>query len=654
MSALDELPVPPAELQAALDRIPGRPARGARASPRRASRPTTAPSVEQPAALRAATGSRSARWPCPVDRAGCYVPGGRAVYPSTVLMTAVAGPGGRRARGRAGRAARPRDGRVPDVTLAAAALAGVDEVYRIGGAQAIAALAYGTESIAPVDVIVGPGNVYVAVAKREVAREGLVGVPSAFAGPCEVVVVADGTVAGRLRRHRRHRAGRARSRRPGLADHLGRGRGRRGRPTPSPGSWPTSPRRADIEATLAAGGYAVLVDGARAGDGRRQRHRPRAPRADGATTPRRSSPLVRHAGAVFCGPWAPASRRRLPRRAVSHVLPTFGSARFGQALTVDDFPKHVHVVDRRRGRAARGRRATWSPLAEAEGLAAHAEIDPAAAGRRAVTPRRARPRRPAALEGYHSPQVDGAGAAQHQRVARAAAGGVARRARRRAVPRSTGTATPTAPRPSCGPAIAALHGVAARAGVRGQRLERGAADAAASPTAARAGAVATFEPTYALHGHIARITGTEVVEGERRADFTARPRRGPPGAGRAPSRPSRSSARPTTRPAWSSPRRRCGEVLGRRARAASWSTRPTGSSRPWSALDLVDDDRPLVVTRTFSKTWSMAAARLGYLRRPGVARGRARQGRAAVPPRRGQAGRRPPGAATSSTRWRRG
>src|SRR5439155_10059598 len=83
------------------------------------------------------------------------------------------------------------DGHVADVTLAAAALAGVDEVYRVGGVQAIAAMAYGTETVRPVDVFVGPGNIYVSVAKREVAQEGRVGVPSAFAGPSEVVVVAD-------------------------------------------------------------------------------------------------------------------------------------------------------------------------------------------------------------------------------------------------------------------------------------------------------------------------------------------------------------------------------------------------------------------------------------------------------------------------------
>ena len=133
------------------------------------------------------------------------------------------------------------DGNIPDSTLAAAAIAGVDEVYRIGGAQAVAALAYGTETIDPVDVIVGPGNVYVAIAKREVAQEGLVGVPSSFAGPSEVVVVADGSVDSGLRRHRRHRAGRARSRRTGLADLLGARRWSMPSTPPSNGWWRATP-----------------------------------------------------------------------------------------------------------------------------------------------------------------------------------------------------------------------------------------------------------------------------------------------------------------------------------------------------------------------------------------------------------------------------
>lgn len=124
----------------------------------------------------------------PVARAGCYVPGGKYAYPSTVLMTAipasVAGvpeialclpPG--------------KDGSLPASALGAARIAGVTEVYRVGGAQAIAAMAYGTESIPKVEVIVGPGNIYVALAKQQVA--GLVGIDS-IAGPSEIAIVTDG------------------------------------------------------------------------------------------------------------------------------------------------------------------------------------------------------------------------------------------------------------------------------------------------------------------------------------------------------------------------------------------------------------------------------------------------------------------------------
>jgi histidinol dehydrogenase len=123
-----------------------------------------------------------------VSAAGLYVPGGTASYPSSVLMNAMA----------AKAAGVPRlvmvvpapDGKIAPLVLAAADLAGVDEIYRVGGAQAIAALAYGTETIRPVDIIVGPGNAYVAAAKREVF--GRVGIDM-IAGPSEILVVADGT-----------------------------------------------------------------------------------------------------------------------------------------------------------------------------------------------------------------------------------------------------------------------------------------------------------------------------------------------------------------------------------------------------------------------------------------------------------------------------
>jgi sulfopropanediol 3-dehydrogenase len=124
-----------------------------------------------------------------VERAGLYAPGGRARYPSTVLMTAA--PARVAGVGSIALCVPPAaDGRVDPATLCAAAIAGVDEVYRIGGAQAIAAMAYGTDSVPAVDVIAGPGNAYVAEAKRQLF--GRVGI-DLIAGPTEVLVIADET-----------------------------------------------------------------------------------------------------------------------------------------------------------------------------------------------------------------------------------------------------------------------------------------------------------------------------------------------------------------------------------------------------------------------------------------------------------------------------
>ncbi len=303
----------------------------------------------------------------PVRRAGCYAPGGRAPLASSVLMTAiparVAGvdevvlcspPGP--------------DGRVAAPVLAAAAIAGVDEVYAIGGAQAIAAMAYGTTTVGAVDVIAGPGNLYVAVAQRLVAQEGIVGVPSAFAGPSEVVVVADDSAP----------AAYAAIDIVVQAEH-----------GPDGLSWlvtwseevagaveeeverltALAPRRQEIAATLERGGWSVLVDGPR-----------RAMDVCNVVAPEHLElitadpealvPLVRSAGAVFCGPWAPASVGDYIA-GPSHVLPTARSARFSSALGTDDFLKRVHVVSVDRDALAKVTPHV-AALAEAEGLAAHA------------------------------------------------------------------------------------------------------------------------------------------------------------------------------------------------------------------------------------------------------------------------------------------
>ena len=302
----------------------------------------------------------------PVDRAGCYVPGGRAWYPSTVLMTAVP----------ARAAGVPEvvvcvpptsDGKVIDVTLAAASIAGVDTVYACGGAQAIAALAYGTDTIEPVDVIVGPGNVFVALAKREVS--GIVGVPSAFAGPSEICVVSDGSanpryVAIDLMVQAEHGP-------DGLSWLIAYDEATvDGVEKAMSDLLAVAPRQADIESTLAVGGHVAIV---RDGEQAIEVANTIAPEHLQIMTTDADSlaPMVRHAGAVFLGELAPASLGDYIA-GPSHVLPTNGTARFGGALGIEDFTKDVHIVSvtedtmRWAGRHV-------ETLATAEGLDAHAE-----------------------------------------------------------------------------------------------------------------------------------------------------------------------------------------------------------------------------------------------------------------------------------------
>ncbi|HUR77818.1 MAG TPA: histidinol dehydrogenase [Acidimicrobiales bacterium] len=304
----------------------------------------------------------------PVERVGVYVPSALAPLISTVLMTAlparVAGvtevvlcttPG--------------RDGKVAEGILAAAALANVDEVYAIGGAQAIGGLAYGTESLRAVDVIVGPGSIYVSEAKRQVASSGLVGVPSSFPGPSEVVVIADETTPPDLAAI-------------DLIVQIEHG--------PDGLAWlitwsetaadaiesavsrlvADAVRRDVIEANLAANSFVAIVDDPEAAIEVANAVAPEHLQLMSAD-PESLLPLVKHAGAVFCGVFAPASVGDYIA-GPSHVLPTYGSARFASALRVDDFLRAVHVVSL--DEAALGRVAPHvAALAEAEGLAAHAQ-----------------------------------------------------------------------------------------------------------------------------------------------------------------------------------------------------------------------------------------------------------------------------------------
>ena len=304
----------------------------------------------------------------PVDRAACYVPSALAPLVSTVLMTAV--PAKVAGVGEVVMVTSPRpDGSVAPGILAAAAIAGVDEVYRVGGPAVIGALAYGTQSIRPVDVIVGPGSARVAQAKREVASAGLVGVPSAFAGPSEVVVVADASTPSAWAAidvvlQAEHGP-------DGLAWLITWDEAVADAVTEAVAEIvPRSPRREHLEATLAEGGYAVLCDG--------PEHAIEIANAIApehlellVADPDALLPLVRHAGAVFCGPYAPASVGDY-LAGPNHVLPTYGSARFSGALRVDDFLKHVHVVSVDQA-ALQSVGEHVIALATYEGLDAHAE-----------------------------------------------------------------------------------------------------------------------------------------------------------------------------------------------------------------------------------------------------------------------------------------
>ena len=303
----------------------------------------------------------------PVDRAGLYVPSALAPLLSTALMTAVPAKVAGVPETVLCTAPGP-DGAVDDGILAAAAIAGVDEVYRVAGPAAIAALAYGTESIRPVDVIVGPGSARVAQAKREVASSGLVGVPSSFAGPSEVVVIADETavvadVAIDIVLQAEHGP-------DGLAWLICWDDGLRAAvDTEVAAIVAASPRREHIEATLADAGYAVIVDGPDSAVDVANVIAPEHLEIQTAD-PDALLPRVKHAGAVFCGPWAPASVGDYVA-GPNHVLPTYGSARFGGALRVDDFCKHVHVVTLDEA-ALRDLAPHVEAMAEAEGLDAHA------------------------------------------------------------------------------------------------------------------------------------------------------------------------------------------------------------------------------------------------------------------------------------------
>ncbi|MBO0711547.1 MAG: histidinol dehydrogenase [Acetobacteraceae bacterium] len=302
------------------------------------------------------------RW-TPLDAIGLYVPGGKAAYPSTVLMGAI--PARAAGVGRIAMCVPSPDGPLNPPVLAAARRAGVSEIYRIGGAQAIAALAYGTASIAPVDRIIGPGNAYVAEAKRQVF--GHVGI-DAIAGPSEVVVLADEgndprLLALDLLAQAEHDEA-AQSILITDSDHLADAVAQA-----VPAELASLPRATIARASWEAHGAIIVVrdweEAARLADRLAPEHLEIMVHDPSAVFAR-----IRHAGAAFLGRFCPEAVGDYVA-GPNHVLPTGRTARFASGLSVFDFLKRTTWIEAgERGLAEVGPAAIT--LAEAEGLDAHA------------------------------------------------------------------------------------------------------------------------------------------------------------------------------------------------------------------------------------------------------------------------------------------
>lgn len=301
----------------------------------------------------------------PVDRAGLYVPGGRAAYPSTVLMNAIP----------ARVAGVPRivictppgpDKTVNPAVLVAAQEAGIEEIYRVGGAQAIAALAYGTETIPKVDVITGPGNIYVTLAKKQVF--GTVGIDS-LAGPSEVLIIADSQgnpahIATDLLAQAEHDplaaailittdAQIARKVVAEVEDQL-----------------IDHPRRTLTEKAIAHYGVVIVVDSLQIAAELSNEFAPEHLELE-VSDPWDLLESIRHAGAIFLGNSTPEAVGDY-LAGPNHTLPTSGAARYASALGVETFMKHSSLIQYS-PKALQKVAGAIDVLTKAEGLPSHGD-----------------------------------------------------------------------------------------------------------------------------------------------------------------------------------------------------------------------------------------------------------------------------------------
>jgi histidinol dehydrogenase len=320
--------------------------------------------IEKPFSYTDDLGMRLGQLVRPLDRAGIYVPGGMGAYPSSVLMNAIPA---RVAGVREIVMVSPpsAESERPEV-MAAAAIAGVDEFYRVGGAQAVAALAYGTSSIAPVDKIVGPGNAYVQAAKRMVY--GVVDIDK-MAGPSEVLVIADDTahadwVAADLIAQAEHGSGDESallltpSRQ--LADAVA---------AAIVAALADLPRAGAVQAVLEKRGALVVVRDLEEAFELANLIGPEHLELE-IRSPSRWLPKVKAAGAIFLGGLSPAPLGDY-LAGPNHVLPTGGSARFASPLGAYDFLKRTSIIEASPN-ALRKLGPTVARLARMEGFEGHA------------------------------------------------------------------------------------------------------------------------------------------------------------------------------------------------------------------------------------------------------------------------------------------
>lgn len=360
-----ELALEPAELLAAYESIPEkqRQALQAAASRIRSYHEAQKAALCQSWSYRDADGTLLGQKITPIARVGIYVPGGKAAYPSSVLMNAI--PAHVAGVGEITMVVPTPRGEKNALVLAAAHLAGVTRAYTIGGAQAVAALAYGTATIAAVDKITGPGNAYVAAAKRRVF--GTVGIDM-IAGPSEILVIADGStpaewVAMDLFSQAEHDA---------LAQSI----------LLCPDAayidavqaaidrlLPTMPRAATIAQSLNDRGALILTRSMEEACEISNRIAPEHLEV-ASHEPHRWEPLLVHAGAIFLGAYTSESLGDYCA-GPNHVLPTSGTARFSSPLGVYDFQKRSSIIEvSEAGAQTLGKIA--AELAYGEGLQAHA------------------------------------------------------------------------------------------------------------------------------------------------------------------------------------------------------------------------------------------------------------------------------------------